>query len=92
MPRPRRAAWRGRPHPPSRAVTQPAGVALDMLRLTGGVRRTAVVAVAVGLITGGLTLVAPGWLADVVATLSGAITAISVRLAIVLRNVLTQVG
>ena len=74
------------------AVTQPAGVALDVLRLTGGVRRTVVVAVAVGLITCGLTLVAPGWLAAVVAALSGAITAISVRLAIALRNVISRVA
>lgn len=49
-------------------------VVLDLLRLTGGVRRTVGVAAGVGVVAGALTLVVPGWLAAV-SGLTGAATA-----------------
>ncbi|MDB5310444.1 MAG: hypothetical protein JWO38_4646, partial [Gemmataceae bacterium] len=74
-----------------REAVRPVAVVFDVLRMSGTVRRTVMIAAGVGVTVGAITLAAPDWLAAAISGTVSASAAVAVRAGSALRSLLARV-
>ena len=71
-------------------ILKPVGSVLDVLRLTGGLKKAVLIAAFTGVLIGGVSLACPQWMAAALGALAGTVTALAVQAGIAVRGLVAR--